>query len=228
MDLIDTDYPGATIRRRKRNETPLTDSMCTPKWLADKLPIVDIDPASNPRSHIRARWSYSLEKKLDGRKLPWRGAAFLNHPYSNPMPWMLKLNYELSIGRCTSAIVLAKLDCSTEWWQVLTAPIARGYDVNENSLGQASVVGRGPVKIGTASISQHWFTPDIWMFNDRIEFDEPPELIEERRKKVLEKRAAGKKATEKTSNNFCSVIVHHRFGGMRLDLDDVATPWGRL
>lgn len=199
--LIETNLSGATIRRRKKNETSLSDACCTPKWLADRLPLVDIDPASNPRSWIRSLWSYSLEKKLDGLRLPWRGSAFLNHPYSGPMPWMIKLNYELSIVRCTSAIVLAKLDCSTDWWKILTAPVLR---------------------------DGIWHTPDQWQFDDRIEFEMPPELIEKRRREIQEKKAAGLKAPpEKTTNNFCSVIIHHRFDGALLKLEDVATLWTR-
>jgi hypothetical protein len=200
MDIIETEFSGATIRRRKKNETPLSDSMVTPKWLADRLPLVDLDPASNPRSHIKARWTYSLEKKLDGLKLPWRGSVFLNWPYSKPAPWALKLIHELVIGNCTGAIVLPKSDHSTDWWTVLTQPVRLGG---------------------------HIYRPDLWLFDDRIQFEEPPELIEQRRLDVLAKRAAGKKATEKTSNNFCNAIVHHRLGGDRLQLDDVATLWVR-
>ncbi len=194
----------ATIRRRKKNEQPFSDSSCTPLWLAELMPFVDLDPASNPRSHIRSAWSYSLEKCLNGLKLPWRGSVFLNHPYSSPMPWMKKLYYELSIGRCTSAIVLAKLDSSPDWWPLLTAPILRA----------------------SPRIKVFW-TPDLWLFKDRIQFDESPELVAERLEKVRLARAAGKKMSEKTSNNFCSAIVHHRFDGEPLKLEKYATLWRR-
>lgn len=202
MTEIVVDYvPGATIRRRKKDEAPLSDACCTPEWLARRLPIVDLDPASNPRSHIQSRWSYSLETKLDGLILPWRGSVFLNHPYSKPLPWMEKLHHELSIGRCTSAIVLAKLDSSVAWWKVLTRSVQR---------------------------SQHWYAPDMWLIDKRIEFDQHPELIEKRRQEILAIKAAGKRAPPlETTNNFCSVIVHHRLDGEPLKIGDIAQLWKR-
>lgn len=212
MDVvIETEFPGATIRRRKKNENKWSDANCTPKFLADMLyeshGDFDFDPCSNPRSHIRARWAWSLEKGYDGLKMPWEGSGFQNHPYSSPMEWMVKGNRELSIERCTELVVLTKMDCSTEWWGVLTAPILKQLD------------GR---------IMKHWFTPDLWLFNDRIEFDEHPESIEDRKRKILEAKASGKKPPpEKTSNNFCSAIVHHRFDLPPLKLEKVATLWRR-
>jgi hypothetical protein len=151
---------------------PISDGYCTPPWLTALLPVVDLDPASNPRSTVRARRTYSLEKRLDGLKLPWTGSVFLNYPYSDPEPWIAKLLEEMAARRCTSAIVLPKLDSSTEAWYRLTS-------------GQ----------------------PELWTFDKRIQFDEPPELIADRVRKFAE---AGKSGGEKSSNNFCSAIVHHR------------------
>jgi hypothetical protein len=169
---------------------PVSDEYCTPPWLTEMLPSVDLDPASNPRSTVRARRTYSLEKKLDGLKLPWSGSVLLNWPYSDPMPWAAKLIQELLAGRCTEAIVLCKLDSSTAWWQMLT------------SFG----------------------APEMWTFDRRISFVEPPELVAERLKKYAE---AGKPGGEKSSNNFCSVIIHHRGSASELKLDTVASRWLR-
>jgi len=170
---------------------PLSDSYCTPSWLTAMLPQVDLDPCSNPRSTVRAKRTYSLEKKLDGLKLPWNGSVFLNFPYSDPLPWIMKLNEDLLAGRCTEAIVLCKLDSSTEWWQVLT-----GFE-----------------------------QPELWTFDKRIQFDEPPALIADRVRKFTE---AGKPGGEKSSNNFCSAIVHHRGKALELKLDTVASRWKRV
>ena len=198
--MMDDIFRVATIRRRGRGEAPLSDATCTPKWLADRLPIVDVDPASNFRSHIRARWSFSLEKFLDGLKLPWRGSVFLNHPYSKPMPWIVKLIEELTSGRCTDAIVLSKMDSSPRWWDLLTQAVAR---------------------------DGVYYYPDLWLFKKRIQFDEHPDLIAKRLERVRAERASGKKVSEKSSNNFNNAIVHHRFGGPLLQLEDVATLWQR-
>jgi DNA N-6-adenine-methyltransferase (Dam) len=96
-----------------------TDNYCTPKWLADRVGTFDLDPCSNARSHIQAKTAYMLPQ--DGLTLPWHGRVWMNHPYSDPLPWMRKLAYEHAAGRVTESLVLAKLDCSTAWWRELTA-----------------------------------------------------------------------------------------------------------
>ena len=162
---------------------PFSDSYCTPRWLTALLPVVDLDPASNPRSTVRARRTYSLEKKLDGLALPWTGSVFLNFPYSDPLPWVHKLAEEMAGGGCTEAIVLCKLDPTTEWWRVLMTPGG----------------------------------PDLWMFDRRIQFDEPAPLVDLRRERL---------GVEKSTTNFASVIVHHG-GPILTGLGQVATRWGR-
>lgn len=169
---------------------PLSDSYGTPRWLTAMLPMVDTDPCSNPRSTVRARRTFSLEKKLNGLKLPWNGSVFLNFPYSLPMAWVEKLIAEMTAGRCTEAIVLAKLDSSTFWWNTL---ISYGL-------------------------------PELWMFDRRILFDEPPELIAERMRKYAEMGKPGR--GEKSSTNFASAIIHFRGEKAEpLKLEQVATRW---
>lgn len=167
---------------------PLTDCYCTPGWFTALLPYADLDPCSNPRSTVRARRTYSLEKRLDGLKLPWSGSVFLNWPYSEPLPWARKVITELALGRCTEAIILCKEDSSTEWWNIAT------------SFDSLAEVG-GPL----------WMPPDLWLFDKRIQFDEPPGLLEERLLKIEQAKAEGKKPPPlKTSNNFPSAVIHHR------------------
>jgi hypothetical protein len=100
---------------------PFSDSYCTPRWLTAMLPLVDVDPCSNPRSTVRSRRAYSLERKLNGLLLPWRGSAFINWPYSDPEVWVKKLIAEWEANRCTESIVLCKLDSSTVWWNMLVS-----------------------------------------------------------------------------------------------------------
>jgi hypothetical protein len=207
----------ATIRKRPRKQSAWSDAYCTPKWFADHLcetrgPFA-LDPCSNERSHIIADWSYGLHKGLDGLRLPWRGDIFKNYPYSTPEPWQLKLIYEMFIGNCTEAVVLAKLDPSTDWWKILTwwSP-----DLGRHPLG---------------------YPPDIWPLHDRLQFDEPPEARVERERLRLEAQAARAQAKERgeagpavppvnPSNNFCSVVVHRRgFMIEPLRLEDFATRW---
>jgi hypothetical protein len=201
-----------TIAKRSQDERDLSDATCTPKWLADFLykargnrPF-DLDPCSNERSHIIAHWSFSLEKKLDGLKLPWRGEVFKNNPFSAPMLWQEKAVYELTLGRCTELVELCKMDPSTEWWGVIAQPIvAGGADWSHREIV---------------------YTPDLWLFRDRIQYDEHPLLIEKRRCEIAEGKRKGNKSG-KSSNNFCSALIHHRFDKPRLPLEEFADLWIR-
>jgi hypothetical protein len=75
-------------------------------------------------------------------------------------------------------------------------------------------------------------TPEMWTFDKRILFDEPPALVADRMRKFAE---AGKPGGEKSSTNFASTIIHHRHppkqqgrGGEPLQLEAVATRWQRV
>jgi len=237
----------ATIRKRTKDESSTSDGCNTPAWLNRKLGHFNTDPCSNGRSTVSADWAFSLEKRLDGLKLPWRGRTFENWPFSDPEPWAVKSIHELMIGNCTELVTLCKLDPSTTWWAIITQPIV--FD-------------------GLARF------PDIWLFDRRVEYDEPEELIAmrdaKRRQAILRVEqelcprdeclgkgmgqrgqqcatrtgaphlerilAAGMKSipAATTSNNFCSAIVHHRGDApeltldVRLSDDDVlATRWVR-
>jgi hypothetical protein len=116
-----------------------TDSWCTPKWLADLLGRFDLDPCSNERSHVQADVMLQLEPTIapentgsvlddmaalgkylkrrqgDGLAHEWgRSSTFVNPPYSNPLPWALKLR-DHEGPWCA----LLKLDPSTRWWAAL-------------------------------------------------------------------------------------------------------------
>jgi hypothetical protein len=117
-----------------------TDGWCTPKPLADLLGWWDLDPCSNERSHVKATLALQLEpvstepidtgdklddivamdrrarrQQADGLAFDWgTRSAFLNFPYSNPLPWCLKLR-----DHAGPWCVLAKLDPTTRWWAAL-------------------------------------------------------------------------------------------------------------
>jgi len=165
------------------------DEWLTPPEILRALGAFDLDPcAPVVRPWETAAQHYTAQD--DGLALPWNGSVFLNWPYSNPLPWASKLRAELAAGRCTSAIVLAKLDTSTEWWRVL---------------------------VDDASIEQ-------WQFRCRVLFGEPPKLIAARVQKYAE---LGKPGGEKSSTNFCSVIIHFRGDTAPLALDEFADRWVR-
>jgi len=94
-----------------------TDEWCTPKWLAEALGYFDMDVASNAQSHIVSGYTCSLDQSGtlgDGLIAEWRGSVFCNPPYSNPLPWALRLR-DHNGPWCA----LVKLDPSTRWHAAL-------------------------------------------------------------------------------------------------------------
>lgn len=92
----------------------LRDTYCTPEWLTDRLPLVDLDPCSNPRSTVKAKRHLSLEAGDDGLAFDWRGkSVFCNPPFSDVMPWARK-----AID-ARAFIFLVNEDSSVKWWREL-------------------------------------------------------------------------------------------------------------
>jgi hypothetical protein len=95
------------------------DSWCTPKWLTDLLPVVSLDPCSNPRSTVHAERTLSLEAGENGLASQWWGSSvFVNPPFSNILPWASKL---CDREPRHAAAFLVNVDPSCTWWKVLTS-----------------------------------------------------------------------------------------------------------
>lgn len=94
------------------------DAWCTPKWLAEAIGEVDLDPCSNERTHIRARSTFRLDFGEDGlaraEGVHQASCVFINPPYSNVTPWIAAYGH-------TRFVFLLKLDPSTKWFQALIA-----------------------------------------------------------------------------------------------------------
>jgi hypothetical protein len=99
-----------------------TDAQCTPRDLALDLGTFGIDPCSNPRSHIAAIMKCMLERGEDGLAHSWLDdeseplSAFVNGPYSNPLPWCERLRAHRGPW-----CALWKLDPTTKWHAELLA-----------------------------------------------------------------------------------------------------------
>lgn len=105
---------------------PDRDTWCTPKDLAEALGKFDLDPCSNPRSHIRAEHSFMLERNENGLDVSavqkrmnirtgeawWSSCVFINPPYSDVMPWV-------EAYKGTRFCFLLKFDPSTKWFAAL-------------------------------------------------------------------------------------------------------------
>lgn len=96
-----------------------SDTWCTERELARQLGHFSTDPCSNARSHIRCEQSYMLERNENGLERAWGWSVFVNGPYSDPLPWCLRLAKHDGPGVC-----LWKLDPTTEWFSTL---IMAGY-----------------------------------------------------------------------------------------------------
>jgi len=82
---------------------------------------IDLDPASNLKAQTTvgaARWYGTTEDGLSDEH-PWKGRVFLNPPYSNPAPFVMKLLDALGTGDVPEAIVLTNNTTDTEWAQSL-------------------------------------------------------------------------------------------------------------
>lgn len=190
--------------RRPKDETPWSDAYCTPLWYARRLPHRNFDPCSNPRTHIISDWSFSLEKGMNGLKMPWRGSGFINWPYSFPDPWVEKAQHEMKIGNCTDLIVLCKLDPSPAWWDVIIEPTLGALD--------------------------RWDHKRRIQFEEHPEAIAQRMLA---REEAIVQRKGGDRTVKvppkKISNNFASATLHHRHPDAPiLDFWDTATLWRRV
>lgn len=114
------------LGRHQRDEygIPAGDHRCTPEvlWRAALAAIgrssFDTDPATNPGSSVPARVQYmGPYNGRNGLILPWEGDVWLNFPFSNPLPWILRVLAEAN--RYRSITVLGPNDSSTTWHQQL-------------------------------------------------------------------------------------------------------------
>lgn len=90
----------------KANERK-SDEWYTPRWLVDALGTFDTDPCTPQRGHWTAKTCYTIEE--NGLKQPWTGRVFLNPPYSDIDPWILKMT------RHGNGILLVFAKTETQW-----------------------------------------------------------------------------------------------------------------
>lgn len=95
---------------------------CTPKWLADLIGLVDLDPCSNERSHIGARHKlYGIGGDEDdglkfAAKIPAAWSVFINPPYDQKSGGVVRW---VRAYRHTRFMFLLRFDPSTAWFDEL-------------------------------------------------------------------------------------------------------------
>ena len=91
------------------------DKWKTPKWLF---------------KHFKNHFDPCPTKpKFDGFKIEWKSPSFVNPPYSNPLPWVLKAIKESEKG--VDVVMLLRVDPSTNWYRLLIESKARICYFNE-------------------------------------------------------------------------------------------------
>lgn len=82
------------------------DNYQTPDWIMKGLFDGWFDPCPlNPNP------------ETDGLLIEWPDKTFINPPYSDPFPWVVKAIEESKKGKTVA--LLLKLDCSTQWYYKL-------------------------------------------------------------------------------------------------------------
>lgn len=119
--------PQINVRGNSRD--PLRGSYCTPKWLADVMGPFDLDPFSNPRSHIRAERACMLEDGGDGfgdgTPGSFRSGAHgeLQRTTADSCVW-LQPDYQVALRAlghyaCTRWVALLRFDPRTRWFDLV-------------------------------------------------------------------------------------------------------------
>lgn len=82
----------------------MADEIFTPKWLFDALNVnFDLDPASSHHPLVCVPANKRFTKAENGLLNQWWGNVWLNPPYSEPKPWVMKW-LEHKQGMCLTPI----------------------------------------------------------------------------------------------------------------------------
>jgi len=82
-----------------------SDNYKTPEWILDMFPDY-FDPCP-----------FNPTPEVDGLIIDWKEKNYVNPPYSNPLPWVLKGIQENKSGKIV--VFLLKMDNSTKWYKEL-------------------------------------------------------------------------------------------------------------
>jgi hypothetical protein len=96
-----------------------SDRYFTPRWLVDlvieQFGVIDCDPCSDPLSAISATHRFDAREGVDGLVKPWVGRCFVNPPYSNVQPWVLRAVQHAAAGG--EVVMLINASTDTTYWQ---------------------------------------------------------------------------------------------------------------
>ncbi len=96
-----------------------TDRYFTPRWIVDLVieqfgGVIDTDPCADPLSDIPATHRFDAREGADGLIKPWVGRCFVNPPYSDVAPWVLRAVQHAASGG--EVIMLINAATDTQYW----------------------------------------------------------------------------------------------------------------
>lgn len=71
---------------------------------------------------------YDPNPQINGLNIDWKDKTFVNPPYSNPLPWVIKAIEENKKGK--TIVLLLKMDSSTQWFKLLQENNAKFLWIN--------------------------------------------------------------------------------------------------
>ncbi len=107
---------------------PLSDPLTsnewyTPAYLAHAarrtMGEIDLDPATSEFAQKTIKAKQFFTKEDNGLNRFWHGKVWLNPPYREITPWIMKLIDEYFYGRTTEAILLVNAYTESRWFQHL-------------------------------------------------------------------------------------------------------------
>jgi hypothetical protein len=96
-----------------------SDRYFTPRWIVDLVieqfgGIIDCDPCSDPLSDIPATHRFDAREGVDGLVKSWVGKCWVNPPYSDAQPWVLRAVQHAASGG--EVIMLINASTDTSYW----------------------------------------------------------------------------------------------------------------
>lgn len=96
------------------------DRWMTPQWVIHLVleqfgGTIDTDPCWDPECLVPATYGYDARQGLDGLVKQWVGRCFVNPPYSDVGPWVLRAVQHASTGG--EVVMLINASTDTSYWQ---------------------------------------------------------------------------------------------------------------
>lgn len=112
-----TKTPADTGDRSDECYTPSTDM----RRVRDVLRKIDLDPASCAHAQRVVRAARFFTKAQDGLRRRWRGRVWMNCPYSNPKPWVIKLLASFNAGDVVECVSLFNSRTGSQWFDLMSS-----------------------------------------------------------------------------------------------------------